>query len=218
MTCSTFEAFAQSINEMTLDNGMGDITTLVRVHEIGGSAPGDIPLPVAVPDPNNGTCPAMDPFEVYNDENVRVTATLVDHHQAFPALAYRFDTADGSVVFSGDTGNNTKGNLERLADGADILVHEVIDPAWVETKLGNVTPGSPMAAFKTHLLTSHTPIRDAGTVATACHVRTLVLNHLVPGNTPRGRLLQAQQTFSGRVIVGEDLMEIGVVRGFRVKG
>ncbi|MDD1719669.1 MAG: MBL fold metallo-hydrolase, partial [Methanoregulaceae archaeon] len=135
LTCSTYEAFAQSINEMTLDNGLGDFTKLVEVHEIGGSAPGDIPIPVGVPDPNNETCPAMDPFEVYRDANVRVTAILVDHHQAFPAFAYRFDTADGSVVFSGDTGNDTNGNLERLADGADILVHEVIDPVWVDAML-----------------------------------------------------------------------------------
>ncbi|MWA16159.1 hypothetical protein [Streptomyces sp. BA2] len=33
-----------------------------------------------------------------------MTATLVDHHPAAPAFAYRFDTPNGSVVFSGDTG------------------------------------------------------------------------------------------------------------------
>jgi len=210
MTCSTFEAYAQAINDMTLDNGLRDFTTLVEVHEIGGSAPGDIPLPVAVPDPNNGTCPAMDPFAVYRDANVRVTATLVDHHQVFPALAYRFDTADGSVVFSGDTGKETNGNLGKLADGADILVHEVIDPAWIDAKFGDVTPGSRMAALRTHMFSAHTTIRDAGSVATASRVKTLVLNHIIPGDTPRARLLEAQQTFSGRVIIGEDLMEIGV--------
>lgn len=210
MTNSTFEAFAQAINDMTLDNGFRDFTTLVEVHEIGGSAPGDIPLPVAVPDPNNGTCPAMDPFEVYRDADVRVTATLVDHHQVFPALAYRFDTADGSVVFSGDTGKDTNGNLQKLADGADILVHEVIDPAWIDQKFGTPVPGTPMAALKTHLLESHTAIQDVGSVAADCHVKTLVLNHIVPGDAPRARLLQAHRNFTGTLIIGEDLMEIGV--------
>jgi ribonuclease BN (tRNA processing enzyme) len=214
MTNNIFEAYSQDINDMTLDNGYRDWAKLVEVHEIGVNpgAPGDIRIPAAVPDPNNDTCPAMDPFEVYKDDNVRVTAILVDHHQVFPALAYRFDTADGSVVFSGDTGNNTKGNLQKLAHGADILVHEVIDPAWIDLKFGNVTNGSQMAALKTHMLQSHTPIMDAGTVATDCHVKTLVLNHIVPGNTPREHLLQAQKTFSGRVIIGEDLMVIPVGR------
>jgi len=213
MTNNILYAFANTINDMTLDDGYRDYTTLVDIHEIGGTAPGDIPLPLSVPDPNNGTCPAMNPFEVYRDANVRVTATLVDHHQVFPALAYRFDTADGSVVFSGDTGSNTNGNLERLANGSDILVHEVIDPAWIDQKFGNVSNGSQQYALKIHMQQSHTSILDVGRVATACHVKTLVLNHIVPGNTPRDRLLLAHQNFSGTMIIGYDLMEIDVGRG-----
>jgi hypothetical protein len=45
----------------------------------------------------------------HHDHNVRVHATPVDHHQAFP-----FDTQDGSVVFSGGTGPDTKNNLQTL--------------------------------------------------------------------------------------------------------
>jgi ribonuclease BN (tRNA processing enzyme) len=210
LTNLTWQAFAQSINDMTLDNGIPDYRNLVDVKEIGGTAPGDIPMPVSVPDPNNGTCPAMQPFEVYRDDLVRVTAILVDHHQVFPAFAYRFDTADGSVVFSGDTGSNTSGNLERLADGADILVHEVIDRAWIDQKFGTPEPGSQMDALKTHMLQSHTAIDAVGSVATDCRVGTLVLNHIVPGNTPTAHLLQAKQNFSGKLIIGEDLMQIGI--------
>jgi ribonuclease BN (tRNA processing enzyme) len=212
MTQNIWHAYAQSLNDMTLDNGGQDYTTLVDVREIGGSGPDDIRLPVSVTDPNNGTCPAMDPFEVYRDDKVLVTAILVDHHQVFPAFAYRFDTADGSVVFSGDTGAGTNGNLERLANGSDVLVHEVIDPAWIDRKFGTPEPGSPMAALKTHMLQSHTSINDVGSVATDCGVRTLVLNHIVPGNTPKEHLLQAQGNFSGTLIIGEDLMQIGIGR------
>jgi ribonuclease BN (tRNA processing enzyme) len=67
-----------------------------------------------------------------------------------------------------------------------------------------------MDALKTHMLESHTAIDDVGSVATNCSVGTLVLNHIVPGNTPTAHLLQAQQNFSGKLIIGEDLMEIGV--------
>jgi ribonuclease BN (tRNA processing enzyme) len=212
MTQNIWHAYAQSLNDMTLDNGCQDYTTLVDIREIGGSGPDDIRLPVLVTDPNNGTCPAMDPFEVYHDDKVQVTAILVDHHQVFPAFAYRFDTADGSVVFSGDTGPDTNGNLERLANGSDILVHEVIDRAWVDRKFGTPEPGSPMAALKTHMLQSHTSIDEVGSVATDCGVKTLVLNHIVPGNTPTEHLLQAQGTFPGTLIIGEDLMQIGIGR------
>ncbi len=212
MTNLIWQAFAQTINDVTLDDGYPDFRSLVEVKEIGGTEPGDIPLPVSVLDPNNGTCPAMEPFEVYKDNLVHVTATLVDHHQVFQSFAYRFDTEDGSIVFSGDTGPDTNGNLERLANGADILVHEVIDKAWIDQKFGTPKPGSQMDALKTHMLESHTSIEDVGAVAEACRVRTLVLNHIVPGNTPISHLLEAKRNFSGNLIVSEDLMQIGIGR------
>jgi ribonuclease BN (tRNA processing enzyme) len=210
MTELIWQAFAQTINDITLDDGYPDFRSLVKVTEIGGTEPGDIPLPVSVPDPNNETCPKMDPFEVYRDDLIRVTATLVDHHQVFPAFAYRFDTADGSVVFSGDTGPDTNGNLQKLADGADILVHEVIDRAWIDQKFGIPEPGSQMDALKTHMLESHTANDIVGMVATDCNVNTLILNHIVPGNTPDAHLLEAKQKFSGKLIIGEDLMQISI--------
>jgi len=212
MTNLIWQAFAQGINDITLDSGYPDYRSLIEVHEIGGTEPGDIPFPVTIVDPNEDPCPEMDPFEVYQDDNVRVTATLVDHHQVFPSIAYRFDTKDGSVVFSSDTGPDTKGNLQKLANGADILVHEVIDRTWIDMKFGTPVPGSQMDALKTHMLTSHTANDIVGTIAESCNVTTLVLNHIVPGNTPDAHLRVAEKNFSGDVIIGEDLMVIGLTR------
>lgn len=212
MTSLIWQAFAQAINDITLDDGYPDFRSLVRIREIGGDEPDDIPLPVTVPDPNANTCPEMDPFEVYRDEQVRVTAVLVDHHQVFPAFAYRFETKDGSVVFSGDTGPDTRGNLQRLANGTDILVHEVIDPAWVDLRFGDPEPGSRMEALKVHLIQSHTPAGEIGRIASECRAGILVLNHLVPGNTPVSNLEAAGDGFDGNLIIGEDLMQIGLIR------
>ncbi|MCC5348697.1 MBL fold metallo-hydrolase, partial [Staphylococcus aureus] len=66
----------------------------------------------------------MKPVVFYEDDRVKVSATLVQHAPVFPSFAFRFDTEDGSVVFSGDTGPSE--NLVRMARGADVLVHEVI--------------------------------------------------------------------------------------------
>lgn len=209
MTNLIWQAYAQTINDMTLDNAYRDFTKLVKIREIGGNQPGDIYFPVPDVDlANSTTYAAMDPFEVYSDENVVVTAILVDHHQVFPAFAYRFDTSDGSVVFSGDTGPDTRGNLEKLSEGADILVHEVIDRAWIDERRGYPDETSPAYALKTHLLTAHTTIDAVGSVAKNCRVDTLVLNHIVPGNTPDSHLMQAKTNFTGRLIIGKDMMEI----------
>jgi ribonuclease BN (tRNA processing enzyme) len=63
-----------------------------------------------------------------------------------------------------------------------------------------------------HLKTSHTTIEDVAIHADQAGVGTLVLNHIVPGSTPVSRLREAGRGFSGRLIVGEDLMTIGVDR------
>jgi len=152
--------------------------------------------------------PPTSPIKIYEDDLVEVHATLVDHHQVYPAFAFRFDTDDGSVVFSGDTGPNTNGNLQLLADGADILVHEVIDQDWINFKFGNPAPGTTMFYLKKHMLEAHTSIASVGSVASDCRVKTLVLNHIVPGDTPISHLASAKENFTGQFIIGEDLMRI----------
>ena len=219
MTDLTLQAFAQAVNDLMLDDGYPNYRRLVEVNEIG--------KPLETQD--SPTCPTTSPFQIYpagggKDENgVSVHATLVDHHQVYPAFAFRFDTPDGSVVFSGDTGPNTTdnrnliegdsdlahGNLQNLAYGADILMHEVIDTAWVDKKFGE-NPEPPFDVLKEHMLTAHTQVERVGQVATYCNVKTLVLNHIVPGMAPISHLEKAQQNFPGNLIISEDLMQIGV--------
>jgi ribonuclease BN (tRNA processing enzyme) len=203
MTNYLLKAFAQTINDFTRDDGASDFTKRFEVS--------DIQLPFKVDDPNKTPCPPMDPFKIYEDHRTGITvkATLVDHHQVFPAFAFRFDTNDGSVVFSGDTGPHNA-NLIKMAKGADILVHEVIDQAWIDLLFGPEPSDPTQQALLTHLKTSHTMITDVGAVAEAAGVKTLVLNHIGPGNTPIAHLMQAQQNFSGHLIIGEDLMKIGL--------
>ena len=155
-----------------------------------------------------GIPPRVAPFEIWRDGAVRITATLVDHRPTAPAFAFRFDTPDGSIVVSGDTAPSA--NLIELAQGADYLVHEVIDPAFAD-QLAEVVGGPAGQALKAHLLASHTTIEQVGRdVAEPAGVKTLVLSHIAPSNVDVKRLRAAKQGFSGDLIIGEDLMQIGV--------
>jgi ribonuclease BN (tRNA processing enzyme) len=140
--------------------------------------------------PNTNPSPTgMAPINVYEDEKVRVTATLVDHFPLVPAFAYRFETDDGVVMFSGDTNDNQ--NLISLARGADILVHECIDPAWVNILFPPpLTPAE--EALMHHLLSAHTLPGQAGQAAQQAGVSTLVLSHLVPASAPASHWLGRQ--------------------------
>ena len=144
---------------------------------------------------------------VVADDNVKVTATLVDHPPVVPAFAYRFDAADRSIVISGDTAPSQ--NLVKLAAGADVLVHSVMYPAAIDRLVARV-PNA--AALKTSILAHQTSAEDAGRIAQDAGVKTLVLSHLVPPDDPDVTDAMwrdaARRHFRGTVIVGKDLLEI----------
>ncbi len=200
MTERLVQAYAADIDDRMWDSGQPALQSRFETH--------DIPLPAAIlAGAAAHPAPEMDPIDVYEDENVAVRAILVPHPPMFPSFAYRFDTADGSIVFSGDT--TVSANLVKLARGADVLVHEVMDRAWAESRFEAPLDPTEQAAVN-HLLRSHTTIEEVGAVAERAGAGTLVLNHLVPADNPHRRWLEAREGFSGRLVVGEDLMQIGL--------
>ena len=139
---------------------------------------------------------------VMKDDRVTVTCAIVPHPLIPLAFAYRFDCPDRSIVISGDTRRSDA--TIALARGADVLVHEALYmPA---------APGAPGSALRKHIMDSHTAVEDAARVAAAAGVKTLVLSHLVPGETTAVSdeqwLAAARPYFNGRIVVGRDLMEI----------
>ncbi|MFE9399333.1 MBL fold metallo-hydrolase [Streptomyces flavidovirens] len=203
MTGYLRQAFANDFNDRARDSNFTSPDDLFSVHDIDLTGIWDI-------DPQGKPPRLRAPISVWEDADVRVTATLVDHHPTAPAFAYRFDTPDGSVVFSGDTG--VSDNLIDLAQDADYLVHEVIDPVFVDQLVATLPTeiGDPL---RQHLLAAHTTIEQVGRdVAEPAGARNLVLNHLVPGNNATRRWKAAQRGYSGRLIVGEDLLQLPVGR------
>jgi ribonuclease BN (tRNA processing enzyme) len=143
---------------------------------------------------------------VMQDENVKITAALVHHPPVVPAFGYRFDATDRSIVFSGD--NAPSVNLIKLAQGADVLVHDALYVPAVDRLVAGV---SNARTLKESILSHHTSAEDAGRVAQAAEVKTLVLSHLVPAEDPEVTeqmwIDAARVHFRGHVIVGKDLVE-----------
>jgi ribonuclease BN (tRNA processing enzyme) len=67
-------------------------------------------------------------------------------------------------------------------------------------------------SLRAHLLASHTLAEQAGEIAAAAGVKTLVLSHFVPGGdasvTDEMWQAAAAKAFPGRIIVGRDLMRL----------
>jgi ribonuclease BN (tRNA processing enzyme) len=151
---------------------------------------------------------------VMQDDNVKVTCVLADHPPLPVALSYRFDTADRSVVFSGDTRKTDA--LIDLAKGADVFVceaqylpgvREVLNGAVKAGRFDKETADDLFKSISGNALT----VDQAGQVAQAAGVKTLVLSHFVPGNgaVPDQVFVdEARKAFSGEIIAGRDLLEI----------
>jgi ribonuclease BN (tRNA processing enzyme) len=158
--------------------------------------------------------------EIYQDERVVVTSVENTH---FPeasktnlpdrSLAYRFDSATRSVVFTGDTTYSDR--VIELARDADILVCEAIDVVSTrvafDAMVTNGAYGDNPEGVWNHIVETHTPCEDAGKMATAANVRTLVINHLVPGalnpmQMDQAYIDQISPHFSGSIVVAADQM------------
>ena len=144
-----YGAFAADLNDNMFDSGMAD----PHSYLIGR----DITLPPGISLARDTPPPAMKPFEVYRDENVVVSATLVDHGAMKPSFGYRFDTADGSIAFSGDT--TVCPNVIELARGVDILVHEALDLRWANALFPSPMTDAQKAKLN-HLTYAHTPVQQ----------------------------------------------------------
>ena len=192
--------YAYHLNVMPLDSHMPDAGALVRAI--------DIAVPARTEDRTRV------PVVVVDDESVRVTAVAVTHGRAVPALAYRFDTTDGSVVFSGDTSVNE--DLIALAEDADILVHQVADLSYLRRHGMDDAELARMAAL-------HTDVTQVGSVAERARIRELILSHYLPADpdaiTDEEWAHRARKGFSGRTTAGHDGLrrtlpaaEIGTLR------
>jgi ribonuclease BN (tRNA processing enzyme) len=190
MTQKFFELNSFDIDIRIRDEGKPDPRTMLIPHEVGAAG------------------------SVMQDDNVRVSCVLADHPPLPVALSYRFDTADRSIVFSGDTRKTDA--LINLAMGADVFVCEaqylpgmrqVLDGAVKVGRFDRQTADDLFKSVSGNALT----VRQAGEVAQAAGVKTLVLSHFVPGNgaVPDQVFVdEARKAFSGEIIAGRDLLEI----------
>lgn len=145
--------------------------------------------PVTLPDGQGGT--------------TSISCAPTDHKPVEPSVGFRFEHGGASVVAAGDTVPCE--GLDRLASGADALVHTVIRKDLIAN-----------APFQRMVdtLDYHSSPEEAAQTAARAGVSTLVLTHYVPamplsGTADDWRALAAAH-FTGTIEVGDDLHRIEI--------
>ena len=169
--------------------------------------------------------PKNEPQVVWSSGEVKVSAIRSTHIAGH--ASYRVDSPAGSVVIGGDAGNDqfqpprptsTSDQVERLAQGADIIVHSTMHPAMGPDK----DSGMPAPIFH-----RQSEVSDLGAMAKRAGVKHLMLTHLAPPlgaarhgpyKIPGGPLTEADYRkvvetsgFAGNVVVGTDLASIRLI-------
>lgn len=143
---------------------------------------------------------ASAPAEVWRHDDIVVTAVAVHHEPVLPAVAYRIDGPSGSVVVSGDT--RVCAEVELLATGADVLVHEVCLRSFGQA-MGDTHYGT-IAEY-------HADAVALGAAAERAGVGQLMLTHFIPLPLDGyGAFVDEVREggFTGTLVAGDDLTTV----------
>jgi ribonuclease BN (tRNA processing enzyme) len=161
------------------------------------------------------------PTEVVKNERVTIRAAENTHfserakaRMPHRALSWRIDSAQRSIVFSGDTAYSK--NLVELARGADLFVCEIMAQSMYEQMMARAKTDAEAGnheSISRHVAETHSTPADVGRMASEAQVKTVVAYHQLPG--PRAGGIEFPVTtfidgihaeFDGEVIIGHDLM------------
>jgi len=140
------------------------------------------------------------PGVIFKDANVTVKAFYVKHGTWKEAFGYRFETADRTIVFSGDTCPCE--TLLEAAKDADVLIHEVYEE--VEASPENRPGGEEWTHY---MQTFHTSTKELGQIAAKCGAKELILYHVLRRHATDDQLVDEIRTggYTGPILVGKDL-------------
>ncbi|HEY3309020.1 MAG TPA: MBL fold metallo-hydrolase [Desulfuromonadaceae bacterium] len=145
---------------------------------------------------------------IYRDGNVVVTAFRTKHGDWKESFGYRFDTADRSIVISGDT-IPVQATIDACR-GCDVLIHEALTEKFLDNPMRPNDQGYDIRAYAEKYHTTTTQLTE---LVKKAKPSLLVLHHNPISLRPEKRpfastpddLLQEMRGYSGKVVVGRDL-------------
>lgn len=145
---------------------------------------------------------------VFDNGEVRIHAFSVNHEPVHPAVGYRIEYKNRSVVISGDTKADPR--VEQAAANADLLIHEALSPELVG-KLAEVAQSNErrkLLKIFQDIPDYHAAPEQVAQLAKNADVKHVVLTHIVPPLplAPLREMFlgQSQTIFKGSFKIGND--------------
>lgn len=117
---------------------------------------------------------------VYDEGEIKIQVLAVDHAPVKPAVAYLFTYKGRTALISGDTAKSA--NLQKFAQGVDLLVHEALAPNLVNmmNATARKTGNAVMEKITFDILDYHASPVEAAETARDAGVGHLLYYHIVP--------------------------------------
>ena len=117
---------------------------------------------------------------VFEGAGLTVEMIAVDHLPVSPAVGYKFSYKGRTALISGDTDKSA--NLEKFAQGIDLLVHEALAPNIVGlmNKVASEQGLASMAKITADIIDYHASPVEAAETARDAGVGHLLYYHVVP--------------------------------------
>jgi ribonuclease BN (tRNA processing enzyme) len=192
----------------------GLVSAIVPEAESGYGVSGETYVPpqstVQVVELRSGTIADLKDFSVTVAENSHYSFPKgSDMDRRYASISFRFDLPGRSIVYTGDTGPSDA--LTTLARGADLLVTELMDPAFAETFVSRGPGPQPKRAreMHEHMISHHISPDQVGQMAAKAGVKRVVITHLVAGRDPNVDtapfVAGVRKWFDGPVEIAADL-------------
>ncbi|MDA1227331.1 MAG: MBL fold metallo-hydrolase [Chloroflexi bacterium] len=150
---------------------------------------------------------------VFEESGFRLSTFDVEHIPEVPSFGFRVEYEGRSVVLSGDARQSE--NLVTHAQGADLLIHEVVAPeARRAARSGRTTD-----FIVDQIVAHHTTPQQAGEVFSRVRPKLAVYSHIVGpfGDATINEInIGTAETYDGPFVIGHDLMSIEVGEEVRV--
>ena len=144
---------------------------------------------------------------VYASGDVEVIAFNVNHLPVFPAVGYRVNYKDRSVVITGDT--KYTDSLIYHAKGADLLISEALNMEFSKiVSEASQNLDSNLSDVAIDIQDYHLSPKDAAIVAREAGINQLILTHILPPVPSRillaGFTKEARAVYDGEIYISND--------------